>query len=393
MKRVARLVIGWSLVSLVGWGSTTISIPQDKKSEEAITLSTDLIVLDAQVVSKKTRLAVPGLGKDDFALYEDGAKQYISYFSQNSLPLSIVILLDVSSSIASNFDRLQSAATEALTRLKETDEAALMVFGGSARVIQEFTSNKQLISDAIRAADGTGLQRGTDINDGLYQAAAHLESASAPHRRRVIIDITDDTTSLNIVSPRPDSSVLRKLHETQAVVCGLIFYNPYKRLLIGNNASVRTCADVTGGVVVSADSKKLEANLTKIVEHLRTRYSLGYVSSNEKRDGTFRKIKLELTQAAVQRVGETAVATRKGYYALRSARPLTAGRLVYSPDRPAFPVIVREALRLVHSAEGHLHRLVDLHISRVAVGHHQVDTSATFEINHAHYARWIRVGV
>jgi hypothetical protein len=85
--------------ALLSWPWHTGAIQQSKKPDESLTLAADLVLVDAQVISKKTRLAVAGLGKDDFELYEDGVKQYISYFSQEKLPLSMVILLDVSSSI------------------------------------------------------------------------------------------------------------------------------------------------------------------------------------------------------------------------------------------------------------------------------------------------------
>jgi len=298
-------------------GSSVVS-GQDSQSDQPVRLQANLVVLDVDVLGKKTRLAIPGLGKDDFTLYEDGVKQHISYFSRDTLELSVVILLDVSSSIAPNFGKLQSAAAMALTRLKGDDEVALIVFGGSARVIQAFTKQKRLVSDAILEADGTGLARGTDVNEGIYLAATYLDKNSSAASRRVIIGITDDTTSLNIVTPRADSSTLRKLHETRSVVCGLIFNNPYRRYVIGNTASVRTYADVTGGIAVSAESKKLDANLSQLIDHLRSQYSLGYSSSNQKRDGSFRKIKLEITSDAQRRIGDAIVTTRKGYYDVRA---------------------------------------------------------------------------
>ena len=314
MNRIIRLALpGCFAAAVISLGSAPAH-QQPARPDDALKLAADLVVLDVEAVSKKTRLAVAGLGKEDFVLYEDGAKQYISYFSQDKLPLSILILLDVSSSIAPNFDRLQSAATTALARLKENDEAALMAFGGTARVVQAFTSNKQLVGNAILTADATGLEQGTDVNEGVYQAATYLETRASPPSRRVIIAITDDMTSQNIRTPRSDSSVFRKVHETQAVVCGIIFYSPYKRVLIGQTASIRTYAETTGGKVVAADSKRLDANLTQIIEHLRTRYSLGFVSANEKRDGSFRKIKLEASPETVQRLGSVEIVTRKGYY-------------------------------------------------------------------------------
>jgi hypothetical protein len=70
--------------ALLSWPSNTGAIQQSKKPDESLTLAADLVLVDAQVISKKTRLAVAGLGKDDFEVYEDGVKQYILYFSQES---------------------------------------------------------------------------------------------------------------------------------------------------------------------------------------------------------------------------------------------------------------------------------------------------------------------
>lgn len=313
MKPIPVSVILLCLAAPVAWPSNTAAVQQNKKSDEALTLATDLVVLDAQVVSKKTHLAMPGLTANDLALFEDGVRQQLSYFSQDSLPLSVLLLLDVSASIAPNFPALQRAASAALESLKHNDEVALMVFGGSARVVQGFTTDKQRVALAIAMADATGLRQGTDVTEAVYAAALHLEKAAAPGSRKIIIAITDDQTSSNIITPRPDVTAIRTLHETRTTVCGLLFRPPFKR--IGGEGFVRNFAEATGGVVVSAESKKLGANLEEIIgRHLRTRYSLGYMSKNEKRDGSFRKIKLEASPEAIQRVGPLEIVTRKGYY-------------------------------------------------------------------------------
>jgi hypothetical protein len=66
-----------------------------RPSRQPIRLSTDLALVDAQVVNKKTGIPVHGLARDDFALYEDGAKQTITHFSLDPTPLSVILLLDV----------------------------------------------------------------------------------------------------------------------------------------------------------------------------------------------------------------------------------------------------------------------------------------------------------
>jgi VWFA-related protein len=301
--------------ALLSWPSNTGAIQQSKKPDESLTLAADLVLVDAQVISKKTRLAVAGLGKDDFEVYEDGVKQYILYFSQEKLPLSMVILLDVSSSIAPYFDALRAAATQSLKRLKPTDEVGVMTFGGTARVLQPLTQDRQLLSDAILAADATGLQNGTDVNEGLYQAASYLQHTSRRESRRAILAITDDVTQ-SVRTPRSESTTYQKLSESDSTVCGVIFFNPIKNSLLNRGAGVRTYASATGGIVVDAEKKKLEANLTAVVEHLRTRYTVGYAPSNTKHDGSFRKIKLDLSASAAERAGKLEIIARKGYHAV-----------------------------------------------------------------------------
>ena len=69
---------------------------QDKEPIDVIKVSTDLVVFDAQVIDKKSKRVIGDLTKDDFEIYEGGVKQQVSYFSRDELPLSIMLLLDVS---------------------------------------------------------------------------------------------------------------------------------------------------------------------------------------------------------------------------------------------------------------------------------------------------------
>src|SRR5437773_11936285 len=71
---------------------------QEKEAIDVLKVNTDLVVFDAQVIDKKTKRVIGDLTNDDFDLSENGARQQISYFSRDELPLSIMLLLDVSGS-------------------------------------------------------------------------------------------------------------------------------------------------------------------------------------------------------------------------------------------------------------------------------------------------------
>jgi len=135
------------------------------RQDEPLKLRGELVVLDAQVLHKKTALAVGNLQREDFVVYEDGVKQLITHFSQDKLPLSVVILMDVSGSVAPNanaYQRLLRGAYEAIKLLKPRDEVALMQFAEKSAVVQPFTRDRELVINSLSRLDGRG-QYGTHV--------------------------------------------------------------------------------------------------------------------------------------------------------------------------------------------------------------------------------------
>ncbi|HEX8748221.1 MAG TPA: hypothetical protein VF717_13690, partial [Pyrinomonadaceae bacterium] len=82
--------------------------------------------------------------------------------------------------------------------------------------------------------------------------------------------------------------------------------------------SIKELADETGGEVLDDKPEVLDRAFNTLIDHLRTRYQLGFVSSNKKRDGTTRKLKLEINPAAKKAQGELVVKTRRTYIAPKS---------------------------------------------------------------------------
>src|SRR5260370_3356813 len=110
--------------------SPAAASPQPAGDE--VKLNVDLVVLDAQVVQRKTARIVGGLKKEDFVLREDGALQQITQFGKDSLPLSVILLVDRGGCLDPFSDKVRQATLDALARLKATDEVALMAFAEPA---------------------------------------------------------------------------------------------------------------------------------------------------------------------------------------------------------------------------------------------------------------------
>jgi VWFA-related protein len=169
------------LAVLVGTAWGQVRVP-----EYRFGVQVDLVSVFATVSDRSGKL-VTGLGSDDFVVYDNGVPQQISQFSRDYIPLSVVILLDCSSSMrGKKLDNARKALDQFLKRLRPRDEAMLVTFQIRPRLVQGFTEDFDRIRRALRHLDGNG-------STALYDAilAAVEDSASARNRRRSLLVISD----------------------------------------------------------------------------------------------------------------------------------------------------------------------------------------------------------
>ncbi|HYV04798.1 MAG TPA: hypothetical protein VFB82_09440, partial [Blastocatellia bacterium] len=127
-------------------GPTTT--PASPKTEE-VRLAVDLVVLDAQVLQQKTGRAVGFMKKEDFVLSEDGVQQQITHFGQDSLPLSVLFLIDRGGCLDPFSEKVRHSILESARRLKPQDEVALMAFHNTTELVTRFTRNQDRIIDGL----------------------------------------------------------------------------------------------------------------------------------------------------------------------------------------------------------------------------------------------------
>jgi VWFA-related protein len=325
------------MVTLLLLAFPALAQTEPADSQDTIKIKTDLVLVDAQVTDKRSRETIRGLKASDFDLFEDGVKQQIESFSQDKLPLSIVLLVDISPSVRPVIERIREGALAALQKLKPEDEVALMVFSGWAELIQDFTRDRQLLLDKLGAA----LEKkgsGTRIHEAIAKAARQMRYSTSANARRVIIAVTDNDGSMSRTDDAlSEEEVRQTVIESGAAVCGLIVrsaINVANAILSQHPAvqerikrtTVNPYALETGGEMSGAGKDEVNARLGEMFDRLRSRYSLGYLPVNHEFNGKYRKIKLTLTPEARKRLGgDIAVTARQGYYALdREAEALAA---------------------------------------------------------------------
>lgn len=296
------------------------------QSSEVVKINTDLVVLDAQVLRKKDGRAINSLKREDFLLSEDGQRQEIVHFSQDRLPLSILLLLDLSASVRPVIEEIRNGALQAMSHLRPEDEVALMTFADQTRLLQDFTRDRKIIVEQIsRTLEKSFVGVGTSIHTSLYDAVLQMDKAHDRLSRRVIIVVTDNIATMHSFTKPTVTEVNERLLEHNTVVCGLVIggesSKTLKMFMRGRaekyNWTVRVdeFAEPTGGEVMISDAATVNQRLADLISHLRTRYSIGYSPTNATRDGKFRKVNLSLTGDTAKREGEILIKTRQGYFA------------------------------------------------------------------------------
>jgi len=313
------LIFFWVLVSAL---SAPTAVAQEPDAADVIKVSTNLVVFDAQVIDKKSKRTIGDLTKDDFAITENGVKQEVSYFSRDELPLSIILLLDVSRSVRPIIHEIRDGALNALQRLKPEDEVAVMAFGTTYQLVQDFTKDRRLVSQKIESATATErLGNGTFLSSALESAAAHMQKAPAAGNRRVIIVVTDN---IAITPDRETKYIVDELLDTGTVIYGLIVQAAlgkfFKVMSLGQlSKGVNEFVERTGGEIVGADKKEVDAKLGLVIDRLRARYQLGFRPVNISDDGQFRPVEIKIIETK-KRKEKPLVLTKRGYYLHRRTK-------------------------------------------------------------------------
>jgi len=164
--------------------------PTPESDAEVVKVDVDLVKVDALVLQKNTARIVGGLKKEDFVIYEDGAQQEITHFSQDKLPLSVLLAIDRGGCLNAYDDDVHRAAREAIDRLKPVDEIAVMGYASFTVLLQPFTRNRIMIENALNNIPQQGAIGEHCLNNLFTDAANYMGKASNPAGRRVVIVLT-----------------------------------------------------------------------------------------------------------------------------------------------------------------------------------------------------------
>ncbi|MDA2927040.1 VWA domain-containing protein [Acidobacteria bacterium AH-259-G07] len=248
---------------------------------------------------------IPNLKREDFEIFEDGIRQKIDFFGKetgdDAQPLTVVLLIDTSGSVKDKLRFEQQAASEFLdqTLRKNKDMAAVVQFDSQIQLVQDFTYDYSILEDAIFEIKAGGA---TKLYDAIWAAAKELLRPEVG--RKVMVILSDGADTQSMIS---DKEAIRTAQEEDVVIYGI---GVRSHRFDSDFGKLKKFAKATGGSFFdsNADPKKLREAFGKINREIKNQYSLGYVSTNSRRDGSLREIKVRVRRRGLK------VTHRKGYY-------------------------------------------------------------------------------
>lgn len=305
---------------------------------DVIRFDTALVTVPVTVLDRNGRY-VPQLRREDFRLYENGEEQKIAYFATTDSPFSVVLLIDTSGSTQFRLEDIHDAAINFVGKLKPSDSVMVMSFDDRIKVECKATTDRNVITKAIRhTRTGGGTRLYDAVEDVLKKQLATISG------RKAVVLFTDgvDTTSYRAsydttmrLAEESDAPIYSVDYDTSGLGTGNINApgglpggrggifgiplpvpgipgtttggtNPgdYRRAV----AYLKALSNTTGGRFYSGDSLfGIAQAFTWIAEELGRQYSLGYYPAKAGKDGERRQIKVKTT------AGDMVVKARDSY--------------------------------------------------------------------------------
>lgn len=281
----------------------------------------DLVALNVVVTDQRQKF-VNGLGAVNFAIFEDGVQQEVSYFAATAVPLDLALLLDTSASMFEKMKTMQEAAIGFASTLRQGDRVTIVDIKDNVRVVHPLDGDFEGAKQAIRTTVARG---GTALFNALYLTLKDMTKQRRVNddvRRRAIAVLTDgdDTASLigydDVMDLAKQAGIaiytitLKSEHvANQSTV-------PGRRYFSQSEFGMKELAQETGArAFFPLQITELAGVYGSIAEELANQYAIGYTSRNPRRDGGYRRVIVQVPERPDLRTR-----TRSGYTAARVER-------------------------------------------------------------------------
>jgi Ca-activated chloride channel family protein len=303
------LLRNFGLILLLAAFSAAQGPPPQQDDVPLYRFDAKLVLLHASVVDKNGKL-LTNVPQSAFKVFEDGIEQPLKLFRREDVPVSMGIIVDNSGSMTSKRTKVAAAALELVKQSNPEDEVFIVNFNDDAHFDQPLTNDVKKLEGALARMEARG---GTAMRDALSKSINYVKK-NGKKDKKVLVVITDGNDNSSDITL---DQVLRQAQNSEVLIYSIGLLNEEEaREAKSAKKALKALAEASGGLDYYPASLSDVQEITPRVAHeIRNQYILGYTSSNQALDGTFRQIKV-----IVNGFGRPTVRTRNGYYATPTAR-------------------------------------------------------------------------
>jgi VWFA-related protein len=270
----------------------------------------EAVNLNVVVTDKKGRF-IPGLSAEDFVVYENRAPQEIAYFTPEVTPVTLLLLLDASTSMRDSVEGVKEAAANFVSKIQEGDQAIIADFNDKVRFSSHFSDDVDRLVSTIQSLYAGGW---TALYDSILLS---LEKVSRADGRKALLVFTDgdDSRSMGMGSEATAKDAVEGAKFSEVTIYSIGFEGSRGMGGAGvNKGFLKKLSEETGGAsFFPKGMADLNESFDQIQDELHSQYRIAYVSSHEERNGEWRAIDVRIKNRE-----DLVVRTRQGYYALPS---------------------------------------------------------------------------
>lgn len=291
--------------------------PVDSAPSTTFRAGIDLVALNVVVTDGHDKL-ITGLAPNDFAVFEDGMQQDLSFFAATAIPLDLAILLDTSASMSDKMKTMQDAAVGFASSLHEGDRISIVDIKESVKIVHKLDEDVEGARAAIRETTSKG---GTALYNGVYLALREMmkeRRSTGDVRRQAIAVLSDGDDTASLLS---FDDVMEVAKQAGIAVYTMTLRSPYavkhtaqsgQRYFSNAGFTMRALARETGArAFFPTDISQIAGVYDVIAQELASQYALGYTSKNLRRDGAFRRVIVRVATPGLR------TRTRSGYQSAR----------------------------------------------------------------------------
>lgn len=304
MRRIAVL-----LLSALAFSARPA--PAQEESQEGrfqFRSTVEAVNLSIVVTDKKGRF-IPGLTAENFVVSENRVPQEIAFFTSEVTPVTLLLLLDASTSVRESVDGIKEAASNFVSKLWDGDKAIIADFNERVRFSSHFSGDIDRLVATIQSLYPSGW---TALYDSILLS---LEKVSEAEGRKALLVFTDgdDSRSMGVGSEASSKDAVEGAKFTEVTIYAIGFEGRGGLGSSGvNKGFLKKLAEETGGAAFFPKGiGDLNQSFDQIQDELHSQYRLAYVPSNLDKNGEWRTIEVR-----VKNRDDLVVRTRQGYYAL-----------------------------------------------------------------------------